>query len=513
MNTRLVQDDPIEASSEQPPGGCSTRGREWAALAALMAAFAVVFLAFYPTLPGIEDEVGFINQSLVWSRGSLSAEGAGFSELWDFIEVHGRHVPARHPGRSLIALPFVWFGGVRAAFLSGLLLHLGLTGLGALVLVRLGRSPLWAALLLFHPTLAIYSRTITADAAAGTGLLLAALAVLSRGRFAGVCAGLAVGLAAAMRYHAALALPIVAASFFWPRGRPHAWRDAVLCVAGGCLGGGLIVIYNLAVYGTPTEPFTGSRGFFSTAFFVPHAEFYVAALMTIWPAMLLAPLVDRSSLRWLVRGVCGVFLGFLTLYYFHDRGSSWIETAVVGQRLLQVALPIWIISYAGMLDDWVVIPLFEYLGRRTRMALAALACAGLLMGMTLAFARHQHHLNELRAARDALIADVPEGSLIVFDGALFKLVGIPEGVPTYRLRQLLYDDEVIEPRRLSEDLDHEPRPWFLATLHRGPRGVLAEASRELIARRRMEPVATNSAILSLYVSPKRTPPVEATPGS
>jgi len=50
-----------------------------------------------------------------------------------------------------------------------------MTALAAWLLARLGRSPLWAVLLLLHPTLAVYSRTLLADGAAGTGLLLAAL--------------------------------------------------------------------------------------------------------------------------------------------------------------------------------------------------------------------------------------------------------------------------------------------------------------------------------------------------
>src|SRR3954447_21922297 len=202
----------------RPTDGTSPRrGRGWAALLALMLGYAGLFAAYYPPLPAIEDEMGFLNQALVWSRGAVSAEGAGLpADLADFGEARGRHVPTRHPGRSLVALPFLAAGGVRAAFASGLLLHLAMAAIGAALLSRLGRSPLWAALLLFHPTLALYSRTIMADAAAGTGLLLAALAFASSAPWAGVGAGLAVGLAAAMRYHAALALPVVAAAFVLP---------------------------------------------------------------------------------------------------------------------------------------------------------------------------------------------------------------------------------------------------------------------------------------------------------
>lgn len=488
---------------ESPTG--PARVYHWVALVVVMLGFVVLFVLTYPPLPGIEDEVGFLNQALVWSRGAISAEGAGLSNLADFVPVAGRHVAARHPGRSLVALPFLWWGGVQATFLSGLLLHLGMTLVAACLLTRLGRSPLWAVLLLLHPTLAIYSRTIMADAAAGTGLLLAALAVTSNGPLAGIGAGLAVGLAASMRYHAALALPLVAAAFVFPRGRRHPWRDAALCLIGGGIAGSLLVVYNLVVYHAPTEPFTGRRGFFSTSFLRPHAWFYASALMTLWPAMLLAPGLDRSSLRWLVRGVCSLFLGFLTLYYFHDRAANWLGTVVVGQRLLQVALPLWIVSYAGVIDDWIARPLRHRCRDRIWGGLVVLGCVGLLGATAILFDRHQRHLNELLEARDAVIAAVPAHSLILYDGSFLKLVGIPDGVPTYRLRQLTYLDRPAEdPGQLFADLDHEPAPWYLAVLHKEAGGPTTAFAREVIDRYGLLPIATHSHLVSLYTLPRAT---------
>jgi len=110
-----------------------------------MLAYAALFVAYYPPLSGIEDEVGYVNQALVWSRGALSAEGAGLPGLADFEQFGDRHYALRHPGRSLLALPFLALGGVRAAYASGLALHLATVALGAVALARLGRSPLWAA--------------------------------------------------------------------------------------------------------------------------------------------------------------------------------------------------------------------------------------------------------------------------------------------------------------------------------------------------------------------------------
>ena len=464
-----------------------------------MCGFSAVFAWYYPPVPSIEDEVGFINQALVWSRGSLSAEGAGWPDLADFAPVGGRHVGTRHPGRSLVAVPFLAIGGGRAVFASGLMLHLLGTALAGGLLVRLGRSPLWAALVLFHPTLAIYSRTVMADGAAGAALLLAAWATTVAGARGAVWAGLATGLAALMRYHAALALPIIAGSIGFERDRARPRRDAWLCLLAGCAVGVSIVAYNLVAFQSPFG-LVKERGFFSLNFLIPNGLFYAGSLMIVWPGLLLAPLFDRSPIRWLVRGVTGFFLLFFSLYYFHDQAPRWLETAIVGQRLLQVALPLWIVSYAGVLDDRIVAPSRRRLPRAVLPALVALGCLGLLALNGLAFARHQRHLGELREARDALAANVPEGSLVVYRGSVPKLVGVPLGVPSYRLRRLEFQGKPSEePGVLFHDLDSAAAPWYLADLGKSPGEPLSDYARSVIARYRLEPVPVSSSVLSIFV--------------
>ena len=56
----------------------------WFAVIGLGIAYTAMFALFYPPLSGIEDEVGFVNQALGWSRGVITSEGAGFAEVTDF---------------------------------------------------------------------------------------------------------------------------------------------------------------------------------------------------------------------------------------------------------------------------------------------------------------------------------------------------------------------------------------------------------------------------------------------
>lgn len=473
-----------------------SRRPEWSMLTLLMIGHAVTFFAFYPPIQGIEDEVGFINQALVWSAGAISAEGAGYhgDELGDFQPVDGRTVAARHPGRSLVALPFLMAGGVPAVFASGLLLHLAAAVVAALLLARLGRSPLWAALVLFHPTLSIYSRTMLADGAAGGGLLLAGLAAtLPTG--AGVGAGLAVALAAAMRYHAGMVLPIVAGSLAAQAGRDRPRREAALCLLAGSLGGGLIVLYNLAVYHAPVDPFSARRGLFSAEFLVPQAAFYATCLMVLWPGMLLAPLLDRSPIRWMVRGVCAFYFVLFSFYYFHDRAPGWVETIVVGQRLIQVALPLWVVSYAGVVDDRVAGPIRRRLGDRTFAALAVAGCLGLLGGNALMFARHQEHLGRLRQDRDALAAAIPEGALLIQHGGAAKLFGVPVDLPVYRWRAIVPGGMRFDH---GPEIAGETRPWYIVFLRKFPGEAMPPEGLEMVGRYRMRRVDIDSPRFEVY---------------
>jgi hypothetical protein len=243
------------------------------------------------------------------------------------------------------------------------------------------------------------------------------------------------------------------------------------------------------------------RGSWSLGYLGAQARFYLPALLLIWPGMLLAPALDRSVLRWMVRGVCGLFLGMFLVYYWHDTAGGWLETLVVGQRLLQVALPLWVVSYAGVVDDWLAAPLRRVLGPRAWPAAVALGCLGLLGGTGLLFEKHQHHLDGLKKVRDALVARVPAGSLVATVGPVYKTVGTPGDVPEFRLRQIDWRGGPLDPPGvLDRELDATPRPWFLAVLKRAPGEPLPEYVRDLIGRRGLEPVEADAPLLGLYTS-------------
>jgi len=382
------------------------------------------FLGFYPPICGIEDEQGFVNQAIFWSRGGVSAEGAGLSpHLGDLMMVQGVHVPMRHPGRSLTVLPFYLAGRYRAIFLSGLILHISMTVLAAAVLGRMGISKNYALLVLFHPTLLIYSRTITADAAAGLGLLLSIYGLAGRDalkRGDVILAGLGVSLAATMRHHAVAALPAVLWAV-WCRG--GGWRPVVQAATASALGALPLMLFNLRVYGSLMDPFSAGRGAFALEYLKEQVPFYLMALSIFWPLMFFAPIQVAGPLQSISRGICLTFLMLLGCYYFHDTGANLVQSSVLGLRLMQVALPAWIMAYISVLAKMET-KIMETRIHAWRKSLIFAFFAICALMTTFLFQGHSRRLEDYAGRRLALLRAVPENAVLLNEGMMPKLLGI-----------------------------------------------------------------------------------------
>lgn len=410
-------------------------------LAAGILAYLGLFAAFYPPIAGIEDEQGFINQAIFWYHGGLSAEAAGLpATLGDLVEVDGRHLPARHPGRSLAALPFYAVGGYSGVFASGAFLHVVLTLVAAATFRRLGISAWWALGVLFHPTLLIYSRTVMGDASAGLGLLVSvwALAGQNRPKLRDlVIAGLGVSLAAAMRHHAVAALPVIAAAAGW---RCRSIRPAVTVCLAAAVGAIPMIVFNLVAYGSIFDPFSAGRGAFGPQYLSEQLPFYVEALSLFWPLMFFAPLLARGPAQVVIPGICGTFLALLGCYYFHDASGSRIQTDIIGLRLMQVALPAWIVAYGVALARLQnIIP--ARLRADSRVAVG-LAWAFVILGTVLTtgiFVQHQRRLADLDLRRQEVLRQTPGGGFIMYEGIVSKLMGIyREDQPPYQFHMVTF---------------------------------------------------------------------------
>ena len=467
-----------------------------------LASYILIFLAFYPPICGIEDEQGFVNQAIFWSRGAISAEGADLSiHLGDLLPINGRHLPIRHPGRSLLALPFYMIGGYQAIFLSGILIHALLVLLASATLRRMHLPQNLALLMLFHPTLLIYSRTITADAAAGLGLLLSVYALAKPDRLTLrdiALAGLGVGLAATMRHHAAAAAPAIALVVYL---RSRHFRDAAIFALACFISALPLFCFNLAAYGTLLDPFSAGRGIFSFRYLSTQIPFYAESLSLFWPFMLIAPLFCFRPEKSAITAICLTFLAMLGCYYFHDSSPSRIQTDIIGLRLMQVALPAWIIGYAALLNK-----MGNNLLNRHIQLNKLVNIISIVFGITLTlaiFSRHQSRLIDYAQRRETLLKATSSGGFLLTEGLVNKLVGIyrPDQ-PEYEPHQVTfqsnrsYNESELQSRLKSET------PVFMIfspnTIGQIPSDTFIQLKERLKAR----PVETGNAQIQVWKVPK-----------
>lgn len=496
-----AEDEHARADAEAPPSPQGSARAGWALLGVGAALYLLTFLLYFPPTHAIEDEVGFLNMATVFSRGALTAEGAGFEELAEFAPRRAGRVGWRNPGRGLFTAPFLALGGYRAALASGALIHLALVFAAACALRALERSPAWALLLLFHPTFLIYSRAVMSDELGALGAGAALALALWRKPF---LAGLALGMGCAARYQLAVATPFLA----WELWRHDGPRAGAKFLAGAGALGLVILAYNLSVLGSPIG--NSGQGFFSLRNVGPHLLHYTKALLLLWPGMLLAPVAyglwrlgqRGAHVSPQVRRRVGLLLAAsipLTLlllpYYFVDRdpaGRLHIEL-VIGQRLLQPALPGWILLYALLLARaW---------PERLRRLLPGLALATLALGAGGSFAlqaRHQRHLERYAAARDVIAQSVPTGSLLLANRTLNKLFEVPrEDLPRYRLRAYHFHGQRLE----RPELLAETQPAYLAHLRKTRGEPRPAAWDELLAQHPRARLVHEDERLTLYEVP------------
>ena len=467
-----------------------------------LASYILIFLAFYPPICGIEDEQGFVNQAIFWSRGAISAEGAGLSiHLGDLLPINGRHLPIRHPGRSLLALPFYMIGGYQAIFLSGILIHALLVLLASATLRRMHLPQNLALLMLFHPTLLIYSRTITADAAAGLGLLLSVYALAKPDRLTLrdiALAGLGVGLAATMRHHAAAAAPAIALVVYL---RSRHFRDAAIFALACFISALPLFCFNLAAYGTLLDPFSAGRGIFSFRYLSTQIPFYAESLSLFWPFMLIAPLFCFRPEKSAITAICLTFLAMLGCYYFHDSSPSRIQTDIIGLRLMQVALPAWIIGYAALLNK-----MGNNLLNRHIQLNKLVNIISIVFGITLTlaiFSRHQSRLIDYAQRRETLLKATSSGGFLLTEGLVNKLVGIyrPDQ-PEYEPHQVTFQSNRSYNESELQSRLNSSIPVFMIfspnTIGQIPSDTFIQLKERLKAR----PVETGNAQIQVWKVPK-----------
>ena len=312
-----------------------------------------IMALYWPRALSFADEVAYVGQAKLLIAGRLQA-----TRLDPGIWVPGPHgLVNKYPLLwSCLIAPLVacW---PPVVFAAGVAAALSLALVTARVLSGWGRRPLWALIVLAHPTLIILARTAMADVFL-SALGLWAWASLRRSHapvitllFALLSCTKPVGAVVAGCLLAGEALRV-----FWMRRRAQkAPLRALVYAALGTLFG-LAVTLLMTFVATSglrsgyqiAQP--ASQAFFSAEYVPHHFVVYATTLLLCPPLLLLGltPLWRRREFGavLVVSGLCAL----MSAYFFVDRGQGFLETLVLSQRLILPAVSFLLVGYADGLS-------------------------------------------------------------------------------------------------------------------------------------------------------------------
>ncbi len=372
-------------------------------LIAAFLVFTIVFFVYYPPTCAIVDESAYLCGAYAIQHGTVFYDQAGINQEHMSSQVNGHQISRYPPGNSFLMVPFALIRW-HAVFIRGWLLVVIGFFLMALIL-RFYRLPeAYAILLLFHPTVLLYSRTVMSD--------LPAMVLVLAGMYAWIrkkplWAGLIFGLSAGIRYPIIIVpLTIVALALAKKEIFP-----ALAMTAGMIIGMLPLVIYNLNGFGTV---WGGVTGYGTTFAFqnLPGTLFkFIVPLLIIYPGMLIAFFFWRSSDRWtwwLPALATVVFYSFQG--YFDDTGNRWADL-VMSLRYLLPVIPLILLPAIGTVSRW------SWSSRALTPVVALLMIIAVLLSR-----RHQDFLREEQGYQDRFYAATEDAVFVLGNKEIGEMI-------------------------------------------------------------------------------------------
>lgn len=383
-----------------------------------MGGFALLWVIWYPPAIAISDESAYLTQAQLYSAGKLVADAS--TRTWAMRETDRGWVSRYPPAQSVVLAPTQWFHW-RAGFVAPLGFALLATLFCAATLKRSGLPGAWSLLLLLHPAVVLYSRTLMSEALA---MLVVAVALWAsdpdRPRTA--VAGLVLGIMPAVR-EALLPVALVLGGLTALR----RWRSGGFrAVAPLALGAGIPLValaaYNHVIFGDPSSLRVDWNHFMDWAGAPERGLFYFLALNFLWPGMLvgICAAEHRRKLEVMLLTAAGFVV--YTAYSHVDRRHGMPADLVVGLRFFVPLLPVLVLGYAALLQRrW---------DRGFRSVRVQMAAAILLVAANAAVvATHQGFLVDTARRREAAIEFSRGANVVIAHQSAAELFNAAWGGP------------------------------------------------------------------------------------
>jgi hypothetical protein len=346
---------------------------------------------FWPTVASFGDDVGYLGEARLLLEGHLrpSATDVG---IW-------RQGAAKYPlFPSLLLAPLfaVW---PRAAFALGVGAALLICWLAGRALESRGEDPVWALLVLAHPSIALISRTATSDVPLCAAMLATWWSFRNDRWWAAVVWSAVLLLIKAnggMIWGALLFGELLRRLPALRRREPAAW--AAVRTAGIALVVGVVAVGAANWLTAGKIWFAYEKQSFPT-FWPSHfrytAKFHLLTVLLLPPLLALGAEPFLRRREWGPLAVIFGYGGLMCFYFFVDTGTSWMETMVLSPRLILPAVVFLLIGYAEVLAR---------AARRVTRRLLPVRAALIGGSLVAALAIGVRHVRQQRPAGDAIAA-------------------------------------------------------------------------------------------------------------
>ncbi len=396
----------------------------WRLIAAILLLYALGFALWYPSVVTNTDESNYLLQTRLLLEGRTAVEKVDpfTGEIFEFLE---RPYPN---GLPLLMAPFVWAGGVGAAYWVPLLSVVAAVLMLGRWLQEQGHSPLFALLALgFAPTL-VMGRVAMSDT---PSLALVALGTwlfwrgLDRGWPWWLASGFVVGSSMTVRFTNCLPFVGLYAGTVLRRE-----RACLALIAGGLAGLGVRALVSYLQFGDPF--FERGRYFFDLAGLSDRLALYLFALVVLVPGGLLAAFAYRGRRR---PELLSTVLYYLVFYLFQEFSTDTTGPAkrvVLALRYFMELLPLLVLAMAEVAPRaWQAFRArLSGRGRARATRLAALALGAWLAGLAGAALAVHAYLGRWSQTQAAIVAAIHQHT-----GDESVLVTNPEATSKF-LRQI-----------------------------------------------------------------------------
>uniref|UniRef100_A0A7C4YAY6 Glycosyltransferase RgtA/B/C/D-like domain-containing protein n=1 Tax=candidate division WOR-3 bacterium TaxID=2052148 RepID=A0A7C4YAY6_UNCW3 len=214
-----------------------------------------------------------------------------------------------------------------------------------LLLKEYNISPIFSLLLLLHPSVILYSRTLMSDIPSMFFILYGIYLILKEKKF---LSGLVLGFSLLLRFSNAVIISgVLLYLFFNDRKNLHRFLPGIFI---------FILIqsfYNIFVMEGLFAPFllpTGAGGL-SIIYIKDIGLYYFISLNILYPLMLLVFILNLKNREYFLYTFPALItLFFFSFYYYIDKGNSFIETLVKGQRFMIPIIPLLLLIYSNSLN-------------------------------------------------------------------------------------------------------------------------------------------------------------------